>query len=67
MSPLVGKETITGDITKMFEDFDKNKTLTNPPQYEEEEWTDYPYIGIGKKPYKSKHPTEEQLERIVGG
>lgn len=73
MSPLVDKETLqrefpmTPEIEKMWEDYDKNKTVTDTPQYDDEEWTDYPYIGIGKKPCKSKHPTEEQLERIVGG
>lgn len=31
-------------------------------------WVDYPYIGIGEKPRKSKRlPTEEDLERIIGG
>ena len=31
-------------------------------------WVDYPYIGIGEKPYKHKrHATEEDLERIIGG
>lgn len=37
---------------------------------EKDELVDYPYLGIGEKPYfgkKHKTPTEEQLERIVGG
>lgn len=38
---------------------------------EKDEWVDYPYIGIGEKPYnfksKNKTPTEDQLERIIGG
>jgi len=34
-----------------------------------DEWVDYPYIGIGEKPYSKnkKKLTEEQLERILGG
>ena len=31
------------------------------------EIVDYPYIGIGKKPANGHIPTEEQLERIIGG
>ena len=36
---------------------------------DKEEWVDYPYIGIGEKPGYGKHkiPTEDQLERIIGG
>ena len=36
---------------------------------DEIDWCDYQYIGIGKKPIsKNKQtPTEEQLEKIVGG
>ena len=36
-----------------------------------EEWVDYPYIGCGEKPHlfnkKRKIPTEEDIERIIGG
>lgn len=35
---------------------------------EKEYWVDYPYLGIGEKPFKpKKHATEEDLERIIGG
>ena len=38
---------------------------------EEDEWVDYPYIGIGKKPHtlnkKKRIPTEEDIEKIIGG
>ena len=31
-------------------------------------FVDYPYIGIGEKSFKHKRkPTEEDLERIIGG
>ena len=37
--------------------------------FEEIDWCDYPYIGIGKKNISSKKktPTEDDLERIIGG
>ncbi len=51
-----------------------NKDLINDHLYhcgicdeEFEELTDYPYIGIGSKPHNVNAPTEEQLERIIGG
>lgn len=31
------------------------------------EWCDYPYIGIGEKPTRKHSPTEEDIERIIGG
>ena len=38
---------------------------------EEDEWVDYPYIGIGKKPHtfnkKKRIPTEDDIERIIDG
>ena len=38
---------------------------------EEDELVDYPYIGIGKKPHtfnkKKRIPTEDDIERIIGG
>ncbi len=33
----------------------------------EEDWIDYPYLGIGKKPFKYTKPSEEDIEKIVGG
>lgn len=36
-------------------------------QEEKEEWCDYPYIGTGEKPKKKNIPTEEDIERIIGG
>ena len=38
-------------------------------EIEELEITDYPYLGIGKKPFynKQKFASEEQLEKIIGG
>jgi len=47
----------------------KNKYLDNNELIIEDdlEWCDYPYIGIGSKPKKKNNPTEEDLERIVGG
>jgi len=49
---------------------DISKDIINSQSHEDnefDEWTDYPYLGIDKKPHKGKHPTEEQLENIVGG
>ena len=38
---------------------------------DEDEWVDYPYISIGKKPHilnnKKRISNEEDLERIIGG
>lgn len=38
---------------------------------DEDEWVDYPYISIDKKPHtlnkKKRIPTEEDIERIIGG
>ena len=32
---------------------------------EEIEWTDYPYIGLGRKPLNNKgHITDDHLEKI---
>ena len=81
MSPLVDKESlqrefpITPEIEKMWEDYDKNKQqLQVKMQYtntDEDEWVDYPYIGIGIKPHtlnkKKRIPNEEDVERIIGG
>jgi hypothetical protein len=38
-------------------------------EIEDIELTDYPYLGIGKKPNHNKqhYATDEQLERIIGG
>ena len=40
-------------------------------KFEDIEITDYPYIGIGKKPHtfnkKKRIPTEDEIERIIGG
>lgn len=37
--------------------------------FEDVEITDYPYIGIGKKPLNThkKILTDEEIERIIGG
>lgn len=36
---------------------------------DKEEFVDYPYIGIGEKPFfgKKKIPTEDQIEKMIGG
>ena len=31
----------------------------------EDEYVDYPYIGIGSKPNKLKIPSEEDIEKII--
>jgi bacteriocin-like protein len=38
-------------------------------KFEDIEITDYPYIGIGKKPLSNKRKllTDDELERIIGG
>ena len=45
------------------------KEINADTELEELEMTDYPYIGIGKKNIstKKKNPTEDDLERIIGG
>ena len=46
----------------------KNKYLDNDKLIGDDvEWCDYPYIGIGSKPKKKNSPTEDDLERIIGG
>ena len=37
--------------------------------FNNDELLDYPYLGIGEKPNFSKRniPTEEQIEKIIGG
>jgi len=46
-------------------ELNKYKNKNNGEEYE---LVDYPYIGIGSKPYSPhKIPSEEQLERIIGG
>lgn len=32
-----------------------------------DEWFDYPYIGIGEKPNTHKYINDEFLEKIIGG
>ena len=38
-------------------------------KFEDIEITDYPYLGIGKKPLLNKRKllTDEELEKIIGG
>jgi hypothetical protein len=51
-----------------FVDISQDLINYQPHHYDEfDEWTDYPYLGIGKKPHKNKYPTEMQLENIIGG
>lgn len=45
------------------------KEINAHAEIEDIELTDYPYLGIGKKPNHNKqhYATDEQLERIIGG
>ena len=69
------KETdkVTYDSQLYFEHIffvDINKDVINYQhhQYDEfDDWTDYPYLGIGKKPHKVKKSIETKLENIMGG
>jgi bacteriocin-like protein len=38
-------------------------------KFEDIEITDYPYIGIGKKPFPKKRKiiSDDELEKIIGG
>lgn len=38
-------------------------------KFEDIEITDYPYLGLGKKPLSNKRKllTDEELEKIIGG
>ena len=40
---------------------------TKDNKIEDIDWTDYPYIGIGKKPHGNKYLSEDDLEKIIGG
>ena len=50
-----------------------NCVLINPDNEDliikdgEEDWIDYPYLGIGKKPFKHTKPSEDYIEKIIGG
>lgn len=51
-----------------FVDISKDIINDQPHIYDEfDDLTDYPYIGIGKKPHASKMASFEQLENIIGG
>ena len=44
------------------------KTIDADTKIEDIELTDYPYLGIGKKPsQKNKYATEDELEKIISG
>ena len=49
---------------------DISKDIINPQSHyydEFDDWTDYPYLGYGKKPNKNHIPSEEDIEKIIGG
>jgi len=43
------------------------KDINADTQFDENELTDYPYLGIGRKPRPGKMISEEVLEKIIGG
>ena len=45
------------------------KDINADTNIEELELIDYPYLGLGKKSFHSKHKlvSDEQLEKIIGG
>ena len=45
------------------------KEINAHDEIEDIELTDYPYLGIGKKPFHNKQhfATDDQLEQIIGG
>lgn len=45
------------------------ETIDANTKFEDIEITDYPYIGIGKKPFPKKRKiiSDDELEKIIGG
>ena len=54
-------------ITKMTNNTNNTNMQNINTNIEDTEFVDYPYIGIGKKPFGKKLLTDEELERIIGG
>ena len=51
-----------------FVDISKDVINSQLHYYDEyDDWTDYPYLGLGKKPHKIKKIIESKLENIAGG